>query len=525
VAGQSAGRRVLFRRDIDDLQPRPILGTEGGFEPVISPDGREVAFATGDRRLMRVSIDGGAPVPLVGVTTPIGMAWSAKHGLVLGMPMHSQTIRGLSLVSTRGDTEVRPLMDSVEGMHHDPLVLPDGMTALYVDVADSGPASHGVGVASLDDGAVERVADLPVFGDGGVIGLKDGILYFLSPSRDLMGVRFDLAKRRIVGTPVRLTDPLGAARDVIMAPDGTVVMRVAPSAFQAASVSALGVATPLHPDTLEVISGRYSPDGRRILLFESRADKPAWWIQDVATGTRAKVEVKGMPALPRASWMPDGRGLIAVQIGGSHVLSVPVNAGDTAKVLGRFEGMQLNTASLSPDGKTLVLGAGIGAGEKDILTARLGADTVPTPFVASTANEVAASFSPDGRWIVFASDESGRYEVYVLPFPGPGPRIQISDSGGGQPIWGRDGRRIYYRSGQAMMAADLGGPANSLTVSNRRLLFRGYFFQPDPGLFAAVYDVSPDGRHFIMGRPLSNSNRSEIVVWKNWHEEVKQRLK
>jgi len=262
-----------------------------------------------------------------------------------------------------------------------------------------------------------------------------------------------------------------------------------------------------------------------MLLWEVRAGSPAWWIQDVATGSREKLEIKGMPAVPRSSWTPDGRGLIATPFGGNQVLSVPVLGGDSPAVLARFGGFQLNTASLSPDGKTLVLGAGVGAGESDILTARLGVDTVPALFAATTANEVAPRFSPDGKWIAFASDESGRYEVYVLPYPDAGPRIQISDGGGGQPVWARDGRRIYYRSGQAMMAADLVHTASRLTVANRQLLFLGSFYQPDPGLFGAVYDVSPDGQQFIMGRPLSSGNRSEIVVWKHWLEDLKQRLK
>ncbi len=518
-AGQTGGRSMLFRRDVGDLRSRPIAGTEGGFQPVISPDGREVAFATTDARLMRVPLDGGAAMQLVGVTTPIGMSWSGRHGLVVGMPMFSPTIRGLSLVPMRRDTAVHPLTDAGDrGMHHDPVVLPDGRSALYVDILWAGGAA--VGVASLDDGSVART-DIDVFSNSGVVGLAKGILVFIGPAQDLLAVRFDIGERRAIGNPIRISETLGPVRDAVMAPDGTLAMRAATSAFEAVLVDARGVATPILPDTISSLSARFSPDGKRALLHTRQRNRRVWWMHDLGTGTRTRLELGMMET--GVSWTADGKRLVAAQFGRRVVDWAAADGSDSVTPLARFEKVQLNTAALSPDGRVLALGRGVGVGEFDILIARLEGDTVPAPFAATPANEVAPRFSPDGRWLAYASDESGRYEVYVLPYPGPGPRIHISDGGGGQPVWAGNSRRIFYRAGRAMMVAELATRGSSLSVSGRRALFEGDYYLADPGALIPAYDVSPDGQRFAMARVVGGS-RSEIVVWMNWLGQLAARL-
>jgi hypothetical protein len=212
-----------------------------------------------------------------------------------------------------------------------------------------------------------------------------------------------------------------------------------------------------------------------------------------------------------------------VPFGNRAVSQMSLDPDDSTSRLVQVEEGQLSSASLSPDLQTVALGVGVGAGEFDIVLKRIGEGTSTVPFAATPANEIAPRFSPDGRWLTYASDESGRFEVYVRPASGPGARLQVSDQGGGQPVWSRDGRTLYYRVGRAMMAAQLRiGTVGQLEVSQRRTLFEGEFADPAVSALWAAYDVAPDGR-FLMARALGGS-RSEIVLWLNWLGEIREQL-
>jgi hypothetical protein len=171
-----------------------------------------------------------------------------------------------------------------------------------------------------------------------------------------------------------------------------------------------------------------------------------------------------------------------------------------------------------------VIGTAFRAGGFNLMLLRPGIDSVAGPFVVTDANEVSPSFSPDGHWVAYASDESGRYEVYAKPYPGPGARVQISDAGGGEPVWARDGRRLYYRNGRDMIAADLerGGRDGTLAVRQRVHLFSGEYYG-GASARGASYDVSPDGRQFVMARSLDGAG-AQLLVWTGWLDEVRQRL-
>lgn len=135
------------------------------------------------------------------------------------------------------------------------------------------------------------------------------------------------------------------------------------------------------------------------------------------------------------------------------------------------------------------------------------------------ANEYAPRFSPDGHWLAYTSDESGRPEVYVRPFPGSGQRVQISTGGGNEAVWSGDSRHVFYRSGSAFMVADVAPSGGALSVASRRKLFEGNYYGADPTALSASYDVSPDGHSFLVGRAIGDS-ADEIVVWTGWLGEL-----
>jgi Tol biopolymer transport system component len=150
-------------------------------------------------------------------------------------------------------------------------------------------------------------------------------------------------------------------------------------------------------------------------------------------------------------------------------------------------------------------------------------DRKAQPFLRTQFNEGAPRFSPDGHWLAYVSDESGRYEVYVQPYPGPGGKWQISTDGGMEPVWNRNGRELFYRSGDKMMAVDI-ATQPSFTAGKPHMLFEGQYV-PTAVLFPN-YDVSPDGQRFLMLKPTEQAEAAptQIVVVQNWFEELKQKV-
>ena len=159
----------------------------------------------------------------------------------------------------------------------------------------------------------------------------------------------------------------------------------------------------------------------------------------------------------------------------------------------------------------------------DIWLLPFDGDRKPSPFFRTPFNERAAQFSPDGRWIAYMSDESGRFEVYVQPYPGPGGKWQVSTDGGEEPVWGRSGRELFYRNGERMMAVDI-ATQPTFSAGSPKVLFEGQYARN--AYFIANYDVAPDGERFLMLKAVEQQEEalSQFNVVLNWFEELKQRV-
>ena len=507
-AGVRDGVTLLYRRSLDSLNARPRAGTERANQPAIAPDGGSVAFVTTDGRLKRGSIDGGSVETLLETRMPAGLAWSAEHGPVLGMPIYSSN-RGLNLLPLAGDTALRPVTQPRDAMHHEPFVLADGETVLHQDIRNR---RASLGISSLRDGTTD-VVDLPVTW---VAGMVDDVLVYADAEQQLMAVELDVRARRLRGRPIRVAELTGSLQDAVLTRDGTLVMRLAPRTYQLVVVDERGNVEPLLSDTVLHLHPRSSAEGRVLLVGDLRAHD--LWMLDAETRALTKLRTASW-----AEWMPDGR-----QVIGGHrpygLRTHTIGSGDSARALTRGARLFTNSGSVSPDGQYVALGTGVSPGEYDIQVLPLAGDTAVIPFATSEANEYGPRFSPDGRWIVYVSDESGKAEVYVRPFPGSGVRTQVSDSGGGEPVWSHDGRRIFYRASGGIVAAELSTDAaqQGIRIAARRQLFEGDFMGSDADPSGAMYDVLPDGR-FIMARALPGTG-SQMVVWMDWLHELKARL-
>ena len=509
------GVSSLVRRNLDDPAFHRLEGTDGAQEPALSPDGGWVAFAASDGQIKKLALEGGRPIALTTTGVPAGMQWSGRYGLVLGMPVFSPTIRGLSLVAPEGgDSALRVITTPDRGMHHGPALLTDGETALFQDIGFD--RRGGLGVVSLKTGDTSRV-DLQLRQP---LGLAAGALLYLGTNNQLFAVPFDAKKNRITGTPIRLTEEGLRVERASLAWNGTLAMAVARDAFEVVLVDEQGRAEPLSTELTTRLVPRFSPDGSRIALSADFRGTSTAWVLNLADRTLLTL---GMPFTPSSlEWTADGRRILGASLT-SRVFWQATDGSDTVSQLLRVENRQVIGLSLAPDQRTLALAVGQARSRFDIVSRSLQGDTTSSSVATSAANEGAPRFSPDGKWLAYTSDESGRYEVFARSASGPGSRVQLSDAGGTEPVWSRDGRRLFYRAGRAMMAVDF-APGAVLTVARRQRLFEGDFQSSDDlGLPVQTYDVSPDGRHFVMGRS-SGGTRAEIIIWTNWLQELKARM-
>jgi Tol biopolymer transport system component len=224
----------------------------------------------------------------------------------------------------------------------------------------------------------------------------------------------------------------------------------------------------------------WTPDGKRI-VFQSGQNILFWQLADGSGGREPLTSSK----LPQSgdSWSPD---------------------------------------SWSPDGQLLAFTELNSTTGRDISVLRLN-DRTRQPFLRTASNESAPRFSPDGRWLLYVSDESGRYEVYAQPFPGPGGKRQISTEGGTEPLWNRNGSELFYRGGNKMMAVQITTRPN-FAFGGPRILFDAHQYMPPTGPYSYPfpnYDVSPDGQRFLM---ITKESKPQINVVVNWFEELNRRV-
>jgi Tol biopolymer transport system component/tRNA A-37 threonylcarbamoyl transferase component Bud32 len=504
AAGQPAP--VLFRRQMNAVEPELIPNTVGAFAPFFSPDGKWIGFFT-ERAVMKLSLDGRG-LSKVCDRGPFSRAsWAPDDTIVLGT---SQAFSPGSLgrVPAGGGTPA-PLttLTGKETLHQFPRVLPDGRHVIFTAIS---PGRADIAVASLADGSHEL---LNLEGSGPVFVPPDRLLFAREDA--MFAVPFDPKTRKVTGSPVQVLEDAAVfagglqLRTPIVGVDdaGSVAYlnrRTLTSVL--AWMDPAGRMTTLNSPASENRYPRLSPDGRRLAMVTAQGFVPDIWIVDLERGTRLRLTSSyGLYPV----WSSDGSRIVYADRD-KGILSVAADASGMPELLLARDASQIVFPTSSPADGTIVFtaedrGAGRGTRNRDIWKARRGEK--PQPLLQSGADEHEGVVSPDGRWLAYVSSASGRDEIYVRSFEGTGGTIPVSSEGGASPIWSRKGDALYFRSGARLMRAPVAGTPLQIRapVVAQSL---------PPGTIGV--DVAPDGRVLVVIRQDNADSRDFLHVLLNW---------
>ncbi len=531
-AGRSGERTMLYRRDLDRFESVTLPGTAGATNPFFSPDGRWVGFFA-DRLLKKVSLDGGAPVTVADAPNPRGEAWGADDAILV-TPTNGDAIARIPAAGG-ALAPFTTLLDG-EASHRWPRFLPGNGAVLFSLWNDTGwePASIHVQPRDGTDRrvVVERNGGYPRY-------VRDGAAArgFLVYARQdgLMAAPFDETTLKATGTGVPMFDGLitnlsgGAHFDV----SATGTLAYAPGAANEANrelqwVAADGTAAaPVAVQNFSSREWRLSPDGTTV-LYSNTTGGPTrnLWIKDLASDGVTRL-TQGIDSYT-GEWSRDG----------SWIVYLKGNPERLVRRAARFDAVDqelmttpnFNVQDISPDGRWLLYLQNRPDSGLDLMARRLPdgpPDASPTAALgesqtvaASPFNETRGSISPDGRWVAYQSNATGRFEVYAKAFPGGEQEYRLSAEGGLMPKWHPSGREVFYRSpGNAMMSVAVTAAGNGISPGVPRRLF-------DATRYDDTYAVSPDGRRLLMMPALTiEAAATEIRVVVNFLDELRARVK
>jgi len=501
------GTRRLYARTLADVEPHVLAGTDGATEPFFSPDGHWIAFWSGDR-MQKVAATGGVPQTVTSMRGT-GGTWTVNDIIVFG----SNT--GLFFVSSDGGVP-RPVTasNSEPVLQFVPVALPDGDHVLFTEV---GRESVSIGIAALSS---RSARSLGIAGTS-VLGFIDGHVIYATRDNSLMAVSVDASTGRTRGVAVPVATEVnvgvvGAAKAALSL-SGTLAYRRGEFGSRLVLTDGRDEPETLLSEPQGYSFPRFSPDGKLLAISIEVGTRSDIWIHDLASGTRKRLS-SGGSANERPEWTPDGsRVLYRTDEGaGSSIWWRAADLGTPSVPLVQeatprgffYEGV------ITPNGRAIVYQR-----NNDVELRALTGDTTPTMVAVSEAMENQARVSPDGRWVAFVTDESGSEEVVVQPLGGPGRRVQVSLTGGTEPVWSRDGGRLFYRANRKFIVATVTTEPAFAVVS--RAVFGQDRFVPAASPHAN-YDVAPDGKHLLVLEPLEDS---PILIVRNWATEVRAKLK
>jgi serine/threonine protein kinase len=530
---------VMIRR-LDSVDGQPLKASESpGFRsaPIFSPDGSSLAYVDGNapyswkRPFQKAALAGGPALKLADYDMFHGGDWSPDGWLYWTARYPGGIVR---IRDTGGEIETVTKLDVAGGerSHRFASLLPGGDALIYTVGFE--------GISNYDDGRIDlwdmKTGTRKTIVEGGMSAtyLSSGHIVYAKGGK-LMAVPFDVRRRVVTGTAFEVQDGVMMSRNTgaahyALSKRGD--LAYVPGTIEGGRrtlvwVDRSGKTQPLPLPPASYLYPRISPDGRT-LAVEIEGPNHDFYIYDFARTVLSKITTDGLSHDP--VWSPDGARLAfrSWQAGGMTLWWMRADRSGSAERLDP-SGTRQSPVSFSPDGKFLAFDQKDPDTRDDAAVLPLDHKSAPRRLAHTRFSEGSMKFSPDGRWVAYASDESGKPEVYVQAFPGPGPKIQISNDGGNDPVWRRSGGELFYRNGEKMMVVAV-STFPRFQASAPKQLWAGEYSEGTasscgmPGVSSSNYDVSADGQRFLMVRDDDASVfATRVVVVLNWVDHVKAR--
>ena len=519
-----SGEEGLRVRELADLTPKPLSGIYELWTAVFSPDGESIAAVTGAPGALTVyPVRGGSPRVLVPDSTyGTGVAWQGDWIYYLRGPTYGRDL--MRIPSSGGTPEFLARPDTAANalIYFWPQPLPGAKKMLLKVYPIAGDPS--IGVLDLASGKLTLLAT-------GSFGryASSGHLLVLQSDGTLQAARFDAAAGTLQGAFTTVAEGIVVGEadfsPFTLSANGTLLYSKAAAPAQVVRVSRTdGREEVVDPEW----RGRFgppslSPDGTQLAVSVLRGGRSELWLRSLTAGTSTRLSAGGTTNY-RPSWTADGRQItfISDQRGLRTVYQVPADGSAPARGL-----LSLSTgadeALYTRDGRWLVYRGGSGGG-RNIFAVNTGTassvDSTPRALVATAAEEFSPSVSPDGRWLAYGSDETGRSEIFVRPFPETqGARYAVSRAGGSEPVWSHSGKELFFRDGANRLVAAEIAPGAEFRVVAERVLFSTNGYVTDNRHLH--YTVSPDDRTFYFVKSGAAAGaKNEVVVVVNWFEEL-----
>jgi len=522
VASTPEGKPLLWVRPIDSLQARPLAGTEGAGYPFWSPDGRFIGFFA-DGKLKKIEASGGPPLTLCDSPLPRGGTWSQEGVIVLAptinAPLHKVSASGGQAAPL---TALNPA--NGETTHRWPYFLPDGRHFLYLSGTPFTPKENSMNaimVGSLDS----KESKFLFHAHAGAIYASGHILFLRQNT--LMAQPFDAKRLELTGDAFPIADPVM---------EETTNLRSLFSASGNGSLAYLdgssGASRQLiwldrNGKQIGAVPGAetynfpsISPDGKRIAYT---LESSGWdiWSYDVARDVKTRLTFGSASSQANLSevWSPDGRWVAYTcnHAGKFALCRKPSDGSGSEEILLEGQDQLRYISDWSPDGKFLTYREphqGLWA----VWMLPMSGERKPYPFLQSQFAQINARFSPDSRWVAYCSNESGELKVYVVPFPGPGGKWQVSAGSGCTPRWRHDGKELFYVSfDNKLIAADVRASGSSFEVGALHTLFDTRTLSGTLGNF----DAAADGQRFVLVYE-SGQSTAAITLVVNWTADLKK---
>ena len=522
VVTDASGRTVLYLRALDSLAAQPLTGTDGGILPFWSPNSREIGFFAGGK-LKKIDIAGGQPVTLADAPVPRGGSWNQDGVIIFTPAPPAPTLR---ISASGGEPTPLSVVDVPNGLfpRSFPQFLPDGRHYLFLIGGSRKMGSRFVMIGSLDSGETKTV----LTNDFTAVYAKPGYLLFRREAK-LMAQKFDADRLELSGDPFPVAEQIGfdglTFQTLVSASDQGVLAYQSLGAGKTQLVwfdregKRPGVAgTPGDYSDLSL-----SPDDKRLAFFQVDPDtgNADIWLMDLASGAPSRFTFD--PAVDFTPvWSPDGERIVFASLreGAPNLFQKMANGSGQEDSLYKSPLAKL-PSDWSTDGRFILCGTVDPKTRWDLWVLSV-ADHRWESFLQTPYNESRPKLSPNGRWIAYESDESGKKEIYVQSFPASGAKWQISVSGGSQPRWRRDGKELFFLGGdRKVTAVEVNTDAPTLAHGAPRALFETRISKGEdrPG---NQYVVTSDGQRLLVNTVAEEGAYTPINVVLNWTAGLKK---